>query len=381
MKEQNEDLKRERLKKLLLVLPALILPFLCLAFWALGGGKGDQYGLTTNAKGINTQLPDAKFGNDKPQDKLSLYNQAQRDSAALRNQGLGGGMNGLEADSAGAVRGVGGGHGVVDNSGTDANEARMAQKLEQLRREINRAPEPAPVRAGSPGGGSVSDARSVSKSAETERLEKLMREMKEKDKGSAKEDPEMAQLSQMLDKIQAIQNPELAKRNLPEVNVVEKKDTLFKAIPALIDGNQKVLQGGVVRLRLLDTLSLKGVRFPKGQALSGNCTIVNQRLLLSIKNIRVGNSIVPVDLNVYALDGIMGINAPTAELAESAGSSSESAMQSMQFLPMDQSLSTQAASAGIVTAKSLFSKKVKKVKVKLQGNTKVLLRNNQPDKL
>jgi Conjugative transposon, TraM len=49
----------------------------------------------------------------------------------------------------------------------------------------------------------------------------------------------------------------------------------------------------------------------------------------------------------------------------------------MQLLSMDQSVATQAASAGIDAAKELLSKKVRRVKVKLKNGFPILLRNNQ----
>jgi hypothetical protein len=48
----------------------------------------------------------------------------------------------------------------------------------------------------------------------------------------------------------------------------------------------------------------------------------------------------------------------------------------MQFLSMDQSLGTQAATAGISAAKGLIGKKVRKIRVKLHNGETVLLRDN-----
>jgi len=98
---------------------------------------------------------------------------------------------------------------------------------------------------------------------------------------------------------------------------------------------------------------------------------------LDIKNIRLGNAIIPVDLSVFSLDGLLGIDAPEAELGETAGNGVGNGVQSMQFLGMDQSLGIQAAGAGIDAAKGLLNKKVKRIKVKLKDGQRILLRNNQ----
>ena len=89
-----------------------------------------------------------------------------------------------------------------------------------------------------------------------------------------------------------------------------------------------------------------------------------------------GKLILPADLTVFSLDGMPGIPAPEAELSGAAGDGANSAVENMQFLSMDQSLGSQAAAGGINAAKELFGKKVKKIKVKLQDNFAVLLRDN-----
>jgi len=101
---------------------------------------------------------------------------------------------------------------------------------------------------------------------------------------------------------------------------------------------------------------------------------------LNIKTIRLGTSILPVDLSVYDMDAMPGIRAPEAVTEDAMRSGTDNAVQSMELMSMDQTLATQAAGAGVEAAKTLFSKKVKRIKVKLKAGYPVLLRNNQPDK-
>jgi conjugative transposon TraM protein len=185
----------------------------------------------------------------------------------------------------------------------------------------------------------------------------------------------MERLNQMLDKIVQIQHPELVKT--PAKLVAPVLDSAFIAIPAVIDGKQKVLQGGEVRLKLADSVRIKGLLLPKGQPLYGSCVITNQRLMLDIRNIRLKNAIIPANITVFSLDGIPGVPAPEAELANAAGGGADNAIENMQFLSMDQSLATQAAAGGIQAVKTLFSKKVRKVRVHLRDNYPVLLRINR----
>ncbi|MBB6108676.1 Protein of unknown function [Mucilaginibacter lappiensis] len=352
--------QEERKRKLLLFLPLLVLPFLALGFYALGGGKGDtQAQIVSFNKGINTELPGAKLQKDKGQDKLTLMDKAKQDSATARSKSAAGAFAALGWDTTKFSH-----PGNKSVKTAEDNEVQIKDKLAQINTQIN---QPVPLSKAP-----VNDYAASSRSADLERLEKLLKEKQQ----SSEPDPQMQQLNTMLDKIMQIQNPSLVK-DKPKTTAANVSDSAFKAIPAVIDGNQKVPPGGIVKLHLRDTVTIGSITFPKGQSLSGLCAITNQRLLLDIKNIRLGTTIIPVNLTVFSLDGLVGINAPEAELAGAAGDGANGALENMQFLSMDQSLSTQAATAGISAAKGLLGKKVKKIRVKLKDKETVLLRNNQ----
>jgi hypothetical protein len=351
--------QEERKRKMLLFLPLLVLPFMALGFYALGGGKGDgALQAATVTKGINTELPGAKLKKDDAKNKMSLYNQAQRDSASAKSKSAAGAFAALGWDTSKFQRPV-----KAPANSASANEAKINERLAQITHQINT---PEPVAKQPP-----TDDEANAKSADLDRLEKLL-----KQKQTANQPvPEMQQLNTMLDKIMQIQNPGLAKEKQTTQPI--SKDSAFKAIPAIIDGNQKVAPGGVVKLLLQDTIRINGVIIPKGQTVFGSCAIMNQRLLLDIRNIRLGTAIIPVNFTVFSLDGMAGIAAPEAELSEAAGSGANGALENMQFLSMDNSLSTQAATAGISAAKGLLGKKARKIRVKLKGGQTVLLRINK----
>lgn len=344
--------ENEKQKQFLLVLPLLILPFMALAFWAFGGGKGDAGQPVAQQRGINTELPSADFKGEKPQDKWGLYEQAVKDSArAKMNAG-----NSL-LNSAGHV--------TVSDESAKANEAKITQKLAQLQQQVNQPQVNTPPVI-------TAKAAPAVNSAEVDRLEKLLQNAQ----AGSGSDPQMKQLDGMITKILQIQHPDLVEAQL-KATVKAQPDSVYKAIRAVIANNQKVVSGASVKLKLLDTIKVSGQTIPKGQFLFGLCQVNNQRLILNIKNIRLGTSIVPCDLSVYDMDGMIGINAPDAVTEGVVRSGSDNALQSMQFLPMDETLGTQAASAGIETAKTLFSKKVKVVRVKLKAGYPVLLRINK----
>jgi hypothetical protein len=339
-------------RKVLLILPLFVFPFLALTFNALGGGKGlDESNNYQAQKGINTNLPDASFKGISPQDKLAFYEQSKQDSLRTKE------TNGLTS--------------VVERLGfpgqkEDPRANQINLKLEKFNAELNR-PEPQPTVSGN-----ISYKSESSIKNDVDRLEALMKAMQ----SGKTEDPEMRELSSMLDKIITIQNPGKVQENFKQ-QVLSTPDSAFKATRAAVEGNQKIKQGGLVKLKLLDSIRIKGVLIPQNQLVYGVGSITNQRLLVTITNIRLGSSIIPVNLSVFSLDGLIGINAPEAELSGAAANGASDVLQGTQFLTMDQSFGIQAAGAGIDAAKSLLNKKVKRIRVKLNSSLPVFLRNNQ----
>jgi len=341
---------------MLLLMPVFVLLFSALGFYALGGGHGGTAQAITVNQGINTQLPGAQLRKDGTTDKLSLYDKAQRDSAAAKTHSAAGAFAALGWDTAKLN------HMPVNSA--EANEAKINARLADISKELSQPQS------------TVKSAPVTTDNVQSTQLDRLEKLLKQKQSETSAPDPQMVQLNSMLEKIQQIQNPGLVQEKLKREAEHKKPDSAFKAIPAGIDGNQKVLNGGVVKLRLTDTVRICGMLLQKGQSLSGACTVTNQRLLLNISNIRLGTSIIPVNLTVFSLDGMPGIAAPEAELNEAAGSGTADALENMQFLSADYSLSTQAATAGISAAKGLLGKKARRIRVKLHGGQQVLLRLN-----
>jgi hypothetical protein len=332
----------------LLALPLIILPFLALGFYALDGGK--NAGSLQVSSGINPALPSAKFKKDDPVDKMGFYESSSKDS--LRRMG----------DRAISVSTE------VTLSRTKEVEVRSREiddRLKRITAELENTPQDSKFsKQGLP-----RDAAGMK--GDVDRLELLMKTM-QAPKG---EDEELRQLTNLMEKIVQVQNPQAAK---PVAVLAESAnhDVLFAAIPALVLDRQILQQGSSMQVKLMDSLNLNGIVIPSGTMLFGLCQLTNQRLLLDIKTIRLGNRIIPVDLTLYGLDGIKGIFAPDAVVAGALNSGTDNAVRGMSVISMDGSMGAQVAGAGIDAAKSLFSKKVKRVKVKIKSGLPVLLRNN-----
>lgn len=373
-----------RKRKFLMVLPLLVIPFMTMAFWALGGGKGipDKDLAKQSKEGFNTDLPDAKFNVEEKNDKFSIYQISARESANADEES---GFKGLAFPQ--------------DADVIDPNEQKINEKLAQITTELNRTTPPS--------GDSYSTARiaanqqSSNMGADVNRLESLMNSLQ----GGNEDDKEMAQLNSILEKVLEIQNPsrvrEKQKENLTErstgtfsVHVAsgqEEKQSLYalarninaqyaeisgNAIEATIHQDQEIVAGSVIKLRLLDSIYVRGTLIPRNEFVYGIASIDDERLKIDIPTLRYKNSILPVSLSAFDLDGLEGLYIPGAITRDASKKGVEDAVQSLQIMTMDPSVSAQVAGAGVQAAKGLFSRKVKQVRVKLKAGYQLLLRDN-----
>jgi conjugative transposon TraM protein len=417
--ENQHSAKFLRRRKMLLVLPLMVIPFITLAFWAMGGGKGtaDMNQSNTNA-GLNLQLPNANLKDDKNEDKLSFYKEADADSLKreelLRNDpyykdsilakqttlmDATGNLN----NQASAVNGL---NNSPYKTSTDVNEQRIYKKVDELNRQINQ-PETAYHNLSNQ---NQPNDNNEGFSNEVDKLHNMMQVINDKEEA----DPEMQQLNGTLDKILDIQHPQRVKDKLKEKSL-QQKEVVFavskipvadnislldtskhkaesnagfygiddnesqseedNAIEAVVHANQTLVNGAVIKLRLTTDIYISGSLIPKGNFVYGIASLNNERLEIEVNSIRNGNSLFPVKLEVYDMDGLPGIHIPGAITRDVAKQSADNGLQLMELTSVDPSLKAQAATAGINTVKSLMSRKVKQVKVLVKAGYKVLLRD------
>ena len=373
MEHKHHSLHFLRQRRFFTLLPLIVIPFITLIFWLLGGGGSNPAkAIGLSHEGLIKTLPDAKLNSQSASDKLSYYANAASDSAKLLEQKKS--DPNFQDELATQPRLDETGH-LADltsskSSYQDPNEEKVYKKLEQLNSALNNSNsynEPKSLKSRLPPKSTSTNSREV------DRLQKMMAAMQ----GSGEEDPEIKQINEVLEKIISIQNPENNKQESANSNS-EIPAKPYSTIPAIVVDNQKVTQGTVIKIQLLDSLIIKGQVIPKGHFLYGSAQFSNQRLSLRIKSIRLDYSIIPVDLTVYDMnDSMEGINVPEALTEDALRNGSANAVQGLQILDMDQSIPTQLAGAGISAAKGLFNKKVKRVKARLKSGYPVLLRNNQ----
>jgi conjugative transposon TraM protein len=153
----------------------------------------------------------------------------------------------------------------------------------------------------------------------------------------------------------------------------------MNAIRAVVHETQTVVSGATIKLRLLTDIYIAGKLLPKDHFVYGTASLEGERLKVTVKDIRSGNSILPVALSAYDMDGMEGIYIPGAIGRDVAKQSAGNSLQQVGLTSLDPSIGVQAAGAGIRAAKTLISKKARLIRVTLKAGYRVLLTNkNQP---
>jgi conjugative transposon TraM protein len=377
-------------------------------------------------------LPDAYLKDDKPLDKMSYYDKAASDSSKLeelmkndpnyrKHTSLSNDVDGIQGDDISVSRNYARSGALMTSpygSGIsqDSNEVKVYRKLAELDEAMNRVAAPT-IEPADDAATNRSENTQVSTS-DIDRLEQMMHSMT-KPEG---EDPELKQLNGMLEKILDIQHPDRVQEKIRQTSETQKgqvfavsasgeetpvslldnqvginsssinqsqqngfysldelalADEAQNAIQAVIHETQTLVAGSTVKLRLVNDVYINGILVPKDNLLFGEATLNGERLDIEIGNIRYQNSLFPVQLSVYDMDGMSGIYIPGAITRDVAKQSADRTIQGIGLTTIDPSLGAQAASAGIEAARNMISKKVKLVKVTVKAGYQVLLRDEK----
>ena len=149
----------------------------------------------------------------------------------------------------------------------------------------------------------------------------------------------------------------------------------MNAVPAVIHDDAVVSQGSVVKMRLLADVQLEGRVIPRNSFLYGTCDVSGNRLTIEATSVQYQNSLLPVSLKAYDMDGGEGLNIPGSINRDAAKQGMATGTSSADLLTMSPSLGAQAAGIALQTGKALAGKKIKLVKIHLKANYKLLLKS------
>ncbi len=415
-------------RKFYLFLPLLALPFLTFIYWVLVVKNLDSSQIPSESGGLQLALPGASIKDESRMDKWQYYRKADQDSALrlqqikrdpYRSDGsyaatdtIASRLLGLEGPNA---KNTGRNSSVLEDvtSRRLNTESQVQMKLQNLEMVLAAAQSPS----------FDEKKRYAIKDVDEETAEankQAMLNSPDSPENRHEVDPELAQLDGMLDKILEIQKPatfgtDQQANQIPEnagalqVSAASSGDfissftgmqsndsvksatfisttgfygldepeptTAPSGLTAVIEGNQQVLSGSTVQLRLAQTITIKGLIVPTNALVYGLASLSGERLKIKISSIRSGEHILPVNLQVFDLDGVEGIYI--------AGSISRNVTKQalgsqVQGLDMDLggiSLGAQAANAGMQIGRTIFGRKTRLTQVTLQTGYKVILRD------
>ena len=155
-------------------------------------------------------------------------------------------------------------------------------------------------------------------------------------------------------------------------------------IKACVHGDQTIISGQSVRLRLLEAMRVGKYVLPRNTLITGEGSIKGERLDIEILQVEHNGTIIPVELTVHDNDGQAGIFIPGSmeasaakEMAANLGQNLGTSISITNQSAGDQLLS-EVGRGAIQGVSQYISKKMREEKVHLKsGYTLMLYQNNQ----
>lgn len=386
--KKNGLLQGHHHRKLLLLLPLVLIPLLTLVFLILGGGKSLHSAEASPGIGGLLQLPASNLNR---QDKMTKWEHYQKNAETEKQADVG------WSERLGAMEAI-----VADSTSPLSYERELYDKLAELDRDLQTVPDPDVNRPSTEDMRKVTIDEDLGYSIASKMLDSLAQENPQ----NAQQDPELDQLNRMLDKIIQIQQPAsgadteglklpsaVTKGSQVPTSFIEKKraDSLnslgffssinldrqgrVNTIKVVIHEKQTITTGSTVKMRLLEDLTLPGLRIAKGSYLYGTAQVNAERIQIRVDQLRTAAGIVPVKLIAHDMDGLMGIYIPDLIEQQLIVRSAEQSVQSLSLgESMSKTLALEAADAGLQAAKSLFAKKARRIQVVLQADYQLMLK-------
>lgn len=423
---QQQDDKRKKKQKLLIALPLFLLLVAGLFFGGISilKKKAPEAEPKTAAKSaFNTKLPAPDLP-AKEKNKFEIYMEAAKDSAKRKEEWdkdpnskrfYDPGPT-AEVKQSGKFRVTLSPKSRITPSTTemiDPNEKKVNDRLQKLYAALNQSAS-TDKQSRLTAVGKVPEQGAIGlPSPQTAQLENLLQDARSSDTSA---DPNLVRAEKVLDKVLDIQHPERVKERLqagtiatkpteytvttsmPDTTQTEPADKDIAApgpnafygleqepdsdttsntttIQAVVHETQTLQNGSTIKLRLLQDIFVGGHRIPANNFIYGQCSVNNERLNIQLTSAVCNDEIYPIALKVYDTDGMEGIYVPGAITRDVTKEGVSQGISGMGITSLDPSLGAQAASAGIETAKSLLSKKVKAIVVTVKAGHRVLLEN------
>jgi conjugative transposon TraM protein len=154
-------------------------------------------------------------------------------------------------------------------------------------------------------------------------------------------------------------------------------------INACVHGDQIIVNGGVVRMRLLEKINVGNITIPANTIFYGAASITSDRLSVEVENIKYGDFMTPVSYIIYDIDAMQGLNLPNNLKAEITKQFEQGLVQGIR-LPITSlgtvtSEVTSAINATTQVTRAILGKSISQVKVHLKANYNMFIKEESKE--
>lgn len=159
-------------------------------------------------------------------------------------------------------------------------------------------------------------------------------------------------------------------------SIYKVKESSF--IKAVIDENIKGYLGSRIRIRLLEDIYVGNLKIEKGNYLYALISGFSlQRVNLNIVSVMYQNEILPINLNIYDVDGMEGLYVPASAFREMTRTMGQNVVQGSNMNMANADFFTNALTSVFQSTSQTVAALIRKNKVKVKYNSYVYLVDNK----
>ena len=333
------------------VLGLIVLPFAVVIVWILLGVFFHEDIVPYHSDGFNTQLPAANLSKDSALGKLSFYTAAKQDSIRYAEM--------LQMDPYRTKN---------ESFGNDRFEFPGPSFYEPPKRPVGIESLPATISFEQNKIKSGWEEKDTTLDAIQHLLDQLASFQQIKDSAIGIRETKSSVTSKEEEDYFGITHPMSKSSFYGLQNVSPLSRRWMASLPT-----QVLQNGSVVKLQLLEDLLLPDGTLKAGSTIYGMASLQAERLQVHITSIPCVDRIVQVNLQVYDVDGMKGINVPGSPSKEVFRAAVDPAIGSME-VPLEYgSIVNKVALTGMQTAKQLMAKKAKATRIHVSSGYRVYL--------
>jgi conjugative transposon TraM protein len=375
------------------ILPLILLPFFCLFFFVYQSGFAKKKAVNKQQAGFNGTVADVSPDIKKQQleDKLDAYRNAYKEGDGMTA------VNALPAEKTSNP--------TYDNTYSD-QQKRMLDSINQAMK--NRYSQ----RNSQPSAGSILSQRNYPVSPNDRAMAEALNHLSQRQQtsGGGKAPPPNDPMQMF--KLQMAYLDSMNKANDPAAKAEkQRKDALAKAealktaeptlavhkvagpsadfntvmpdahselIKVVIDENLTGYAGSRIRLRLLDDIQVGAYLVAKDTYLYALISgFSGQRVTLSVRSILYDDKILPVKLDIYDLDGLVGLYVPESAFRDFTKDASTNVIQGIDMQNSSNSFVMSAAGQLFQSTSSAIAGMIRKNKAKIKYNSYLYLIDNE----